>query len=163
MDAIIGVVFDPPAVRKCRQAGVGSQVRLELGNAWPIPGTGSFVQDYTVVNLSDDPVHCTGEVYGGVEADLGAMAVIRASGISHSVSVVLSSQRFQCLDLAVFRQMGLAIEAPQVIVVKSTIHFLADFEPVSQKVFFVEAPGVFPCRLDSNSYKNLRPGMRTVP
>ena len=160
VDAIVGVVFDPSAVQKSWQAGVGANLELSLGNAYPISGTKGFLQDYHVVNLSDDFIHCTGQVYGGVDADLGAMAVLRATGIEHSVSVVLSSKRFQCLDLAVFRQMGLAVESPQVIVVKSTIHFLADFEPIAQKVLFVEAPGVFPCKLDPASYKNLRSGVR---
>lgn len=163
VNAMVGVVFDPSAVEKCRQGGVGTELQLMLGNGYPIDGAHGFLQDYRVVHLADEPVHCTGQVYGGVEADLGAMAVLRACGTEHRISVVLSSQRFQCLDLAVFRQMGLAVESPQTIVVKSTIHFLTDFEPVSQKVIFVEAPGAFPCRLNPDSYKNLRAGVRVTP
>ena len=160
---IFGIVCDPDSVDKCWRAGVGSELELSLGNAYPITGTKQFLQSYVVELLSDEPIHCTGQMYGGCDAELGAMAVLRAKTIDNEVYVVLSSQRFQCLDLALFRQMGLAVELPQIIVVKSTIHFLADFEPIAQKVFLVDAPGVHPCRLSHINYKNLRSGVRIGP
>lgn len=161
--AIFGIICDAGSVEKCWAAGVGVELNLSLGNAYPIAGASGFVQNFVVEHLSDELIHCTGEMYGGCDADLGAMAIVRATGIESDVYVVLSSQRFQCLDLALFRQMGLAVELPQIIVVKSTVHFLADFEPIAQKVLFVYAPGVHPCRLDHVEYKNLRPGVRVGP
>ena len=161
--AIFGIVCDPASVDKCWQAGVGAELELILGNAYPIKAAKKFTHKYVIERLSDERIHCTGQMYGGCDADLGKMAVVRVSGIENNVFVVLSSSRFQCLDLALFRQMGLAIELPQIIAVKSTIHFLADFEPIAQKVLFVDAPGVFPCRLDPDDYKNLRPRVRVGP
>ena len=161
--AIFGIVCDPASVDQCGQAGVGAELDLSLGNAYPIKHAKKFTHKYIVERLADERIHCTGQMYGGCDADLGKMAVVRVSGIENDVYVVLSSSRFQCLDLALFRQMGLAIELPQIIAVKSTIHFLADFEPVAQKVLFVDAPGAFPCRLDHTDYNNLRSGVRVGP
>ena len=161
--AIFGIICDADSVEKCWTAGVGAELDLSMGNAYPIADTSGFSHNYVVEHLSDELIHCTGEMYGGCDADLGAMAIVRATGIENDIYVVLSSQRFQCLDLALFRQMGLAVEWPQIIVVKSTVHFLADFEPIAQKVLFVYAPGVHPCRLDLVEYKNLRPCVRVCP
>ena len=162
-NAIVGIINDPQNVEKCTLAGIGAELELELGNVYQIEGASAFPQQYEVQNLTDKPVLCTGEMYGGCESDLGAMALLKVSNIEKDIYIVLSSQRFQCLDLAPFRHMGLTIEKPQIIVVKSTVHFLADFEPIAQKVYFVQSPGVNPCRLDEVEYKKLRPGVRIGP
>ncbi len=159
-NAMVGVVNDPDSVDECWKRGIGAQVEFNLGNAYTIEGATDFTHDYSVEFLTDKPVLCTGEMYGGCEADLGKMALLKASGLNHDIFIVLSSQRFQCLDLALFRHVSMVIEKPQIIVVKSTIHFLADFDPIAQKVLFVESPGVNPCRLNKVIYKNLRPNMR---
>ena len=161
--AIVGVICDPDSVKQCWRAGVGSQLELALGDRYPVEQASGFSHQYSVEQLSDEPIRCTGQMYGGCDADLGAMAVIRCTSTHHEIFVVLSSQRFQCLDLALFRQMKLKIELPQIIVVKSTIHFLTDFEPVAQTVLFVEASGLHPCKLSKIRYKNLRPGVRVGP
>ena len=160
---IFGLICDPQSVEKCWQAGVGATLDLSLGNAYPIPGASGFSHQYEVAHLTDEPIHCTGNMYAGCDADLGRIAVLRASDLENEIYVVLSSHRFQCLDLALFRQLGLAVELPQMIVVKSTIHFLADFEPIAQCVLFVDSPGVHPCRLSNVVFKNVRPGVRIGP
>ena len=160
---IFGVICDSVSVEKCWQAGVGAELELSLGNAYPIAGAKRFSHQFVIEHLSDELVHCTGEMYAGCDADLGAMALLRANSLENDIYVILASQRFQCLDLALFRHMGLAIELPQIIVVKSTIHFLADFDPIAQEVLFVDAPGVHPCRLSHIDYKNLRSGVRVGP
>ena len=49
------------------------------------------------------------------------------------------------------------------IVLKSAIHFLADYEPISDTVLFAEAPGQNPVKVDKISYTKLRSGVRLGP
>jgi len=158
--AIVGLINDPDSVAKCWELELGTEIDLAIGNAYSIEGTRKFTQRYRVEYLTDQPVLCTGEMYGGCEADLGRTVLLKVSDINHDVFVVMTSQRFQCLDLAVFRHVGLVVENPQIIVVKSTVHFLADFDPIAQQILFVESPGVNPCQLTKVNYQNLRPGVR---
>ena len=69
----------------------------------------------------------------------------------------------QCLDLAIFKHIGVQPEKQKILVVKSTIHFRDDFDPISSKTLLVEAPGAHPCRLVNVDYKNLRDGVRLEP
>ena len=54
--------------------------------------------------------------------------------------------------------MGIEPTAQEILAVKSTVHFLADFAPIAAEVIFVDSPGVNPCRLDRVTYRALRPG-----
>jgi microcystin degradation protein MlrC len=91
------------------------------------------------------------------------MARLRVLHPEAEVRVVVTSERFQCLDLAVFRHMGIEPREQRVLAVKSTVHFLADFEPIAAAVLFVDSPGAHPCRLDRVTYRTLRPGLRLGP
>ena len=54
----------------------------------------------------------------------------------------------------------LLIRGHNVSVVKSAIHFLADFEPIAETVLFAVAAGQNPCKLTEIPYKKLRSGLR---
>jgi microcystin degradation protein MlrC len=73
------------------------------------------------------------------------MARLRVLHPEAEVRVVVTSERFQCLDLAVFRHMGIEPREQRVLAVKSTV------------------PGAHPCRLDRVTYRTLRPGLRLGP
>lgn len=161
--AIVGLLCDPKAVVTAGQAGIGGTLRLAVGNAYAAPDTEPVSHTFEVEYLGSESVRCTGTIYGGCDVDLGPMALLRCRDTSHAIRVVLTSRRFQCLDQAFFLHVGHNLTHPQIIVVKSTMHFLADFEPIAQEVLFVEAPGANPCRLETVEYKNLRPGMRRAP
>ena len=51
-------------------------------------------------------------------------------------------------------------ESYGIVVVKSAIHFLADFEPIAETVLFAVAAGQNPCKLTEIPYKKLRSGLR---
>lgn len=161
--AIVGLVCDAAAVGAARSAGLGGRLHLALGNAYAGPETERVAHAYEVEHLGAEPVRCTGTIYGGSDVELGPMALLRCTETAHPIRVVLTSRRFQCLDRAFFLHVGHDLAQPQIVVVKSTMHFLADFEPIAQEVLFVEAPGANPCRLENVDYRNLRPGLRRGP
>ncbi len=47
--------------------------------------------------------------------------------------------------------------------VKSTVHFRADFDPIAGETLLVEAPGANPCRHLDVPYRRLREGVRLEP
>lgn len=161
--AIVGLVCDPAAVAAAGNAGLGGALRRAVGNAYAGPEIERVPHTYEVEFLGAGSVRCTGAIYGGSDVELGPMALLRCTETAHPIRVVLTSRRFQCLDRAFFLHVGHDLTRAQIIVVKSTMHFLADFEPIAQQVLFVEAPGANPCRLENVDYKNLRPGLRRGP
>ncbi|MGY8995363.1 MAG: MlrC C-terminal domain-containing protein, partial [Alphaproteobacteria bacterium] len=79
------------------------------------------------------------------------------------VKIVVSSHRFQNLDQACFRHIGVEPTEQQILVVKSTVHFRADYDPIAAKTLIVESPGEHPCRLTNLDYRHLREGVRLEP
>ena len=154
--AIVGIIANRGFVDAAFDAGVDHRISVALKDAQGAP----LVRQFDVVAASDQKVLCTGEMYGGCKADLGRTALLRATGVRNDILVMISDERCQCLDLALLRHLGLVLERPQVIVVKSTAHFRADFEPIAKEILLVESPGLHPCRLSSLKYLNLRLGVR---
>lgn len=159
-NAVLALLNDPDAAASAHAAGVGANVRLSLGGKSGQPGQTPFDGEFTVEALADGNVLFSGEMYGGFEGALGPMAVLRVVDDGADVRVVVGSHRCQCLDQEIFRHVGIEPSEQQIVVVKSTVHFRADFEPIADDILVAEAPGAHPCRLDIVDFRNLRDGVR---
>ncbi len=126
---------------------MGARISLALGGRYPATGSAPYQAEFEVEALTDGRFTCSGAMYGGCQAELGPMACLRVADREAEVRVVVSSERFQCLDLAIFRHMGIEPSEQQILAVKSTVHVLADFAPIAAEVLFVDSPGAHPCRL----------------
>jgi microcystin degradation protein MlrC len=62
-----------------------------------------------------------------------------------------------------FRHVGIEPAETPILVLKSSVHFRADFQPIAAEILLVEAPG--PVALDNRTldFKKLRPGLRIMP
>ncbi|MCR2605010.1 MlrC C-terminal domain-containing protein, partial [Salmonella enterica] len=69
--------------------------------------------------------------------DLEAVAGLRLGG----VRVVVSATKSQMLDRNLFRVGGVQPEEMAILVVKSSVHFRADFQPIAHEVLVAKAPG----------------------
>lgn len=159
-DTIIGLLNDPEAAEAAHAAGIGATIEVGLGGKSGLPGQKPFAGSFRVERLGNGRCACTGEMYGGAIATLGPTAVLSVAKPGIGVQVVVTSVRNQCLDLAHFTHIGLAPERAKIIVVKSTAHFRADFEPIAESVLLAASPGAFPCRLKDVPFKRLRAGVR---
>ena len=74
--------------------------------------------------------------------------------------VVVGTIRSQNADQTFFTHIGLDPAQQNVVVVKSAVHFLADYEPIAETVLFADAPGANPCKLGKINYTRLRKGLR---
>lgn len=159
----LGVVWDVQTAQLAANSGVGTNILASLGGRYGSDRDPPFEGTFRVEALSDGRFICTGAMYRDCAVDLGQMTCLRLIDSRSDIRLIVSSKRFQCLDLAIFRHMGIEPTEQSVLGVKSTVHFLDDFEPIADQVLFVEAKGSQPCRLDRVTYRNLRPNMRYVP
>ncbi len=158
----LAMLNDPQMAALAHTEGVGAQLTGSLGGtAGPHPD--SFEGQYLVEALSDGKFPFSGQMYAGSIADTGPTAVLRVLHPQSEVRVVVSSQRCQALDLAVFEHIGIDPAAQRILAVKSTVHFRAAFDPIAAATLACVAPGLHPCQLTHVPYKNLRPGVRLEP
>jgi microcystin degradation protein MlrC len=157
--AALCVLADAKAAAAAHAAGVGAEITLDLGGTTPIPGVQPFHATFRVVRLSDGRFLCKGPCVGGREANLGPTALLEVGG----VSIVVASKRMQAYDLEIFRHLGVEPTEQKILVVKSTCHFRADFEPIAEQVLVAIAPGGHLVDARKYPYRYLRPGVRLEP
>ena len=150
--AIVACIWDPAAVAACVKAGVGQSVTLDVGgkvdnrHGAPLRVTG------TVRTLSDGRFVHKGPMARGLPGRLGTTAVLDVN----DVKVILISYRWQTLDPEMIRFVGLDPLEHKVLVVKSTIHYRAAFEPIAREIVEVDAPGLSSSNLARFDFKRVR-------
>jgi microcystin degradation protein MlrC len=132
--AVVGVIWDPDAVRVCTQAGPGAVIPLRVGGKSGVV-SGDPVELQVTVRATAVDHSQTGL---GFSEPLGAAAWVEAAGGLH---LVLASVRTQVLGTDAFTGLGLTLADKKLIVVKSTQHFHAQFAPLASRVVYVSTPG----------------------
>ena len=160
---LVGVIHDPATAAEAHRLGIGREFQADLGGKSGIRGDMPLDARFRVDALSNGEVTYRGEMYGGGIARMGPTAVLCPLGAETDIRIVTSSVRNQCLDRAYFSHVGLVPEEADIIAVKSTAHYRAEFEPISQGVISCGAPGALPCDIGLIPYRNLRPGVRLGP
>jgi len=158
--AVLAIVNDPEVACRAHAEGKGASFDAPLGGKSGMPGQRPMRARFKVQALGDGRFTCTGQMYRGTRTNLGPMALLRVEEGEGDVQVIVGGTRFQCLDQAVFRHLGVVPSEQRILGVKSTVHFRADFDPIAQRTLVVEAPGAHPCRLEGLPYKRLRAGVR---
>ncbi len=161
--AVLAIVNDPEVAALAHAAGSGARIDARLGGKSGQPGQAPFTGSFEVERLADGRFTCSGEMYRGTCTELGPMVLLRIDSPGCDVRVIVGSKRFQCLDLAIFRHLGVEPTAQRILAVKSTVHFRADFDPIASLTLVVESPGENLCRLAAIPYRRLREGVRLEP
>lgn len=154
-DAVVAILADPESAAKAHAAGIGATVTLDLGGK-SVPGQKPFRTEAVVEQLAEGSFALTGPMLGGLTSDLGKVARIRIGG----VRVVVSSARTQCNDQDYFRHAGIEPKDHKIIVVKSSNHYRADFQPLSDAIVEVAAPGACDMNPANLPWTKLPEGMR---
>jgi microcystin degradation protein MlrC len=76
------------------------------------------------------------------------------------VRIVVASFKVQMADQAMFRLVGIEPATQAILVVKSAVHFRADFAPIAAEIIVCAAPGSMPMRLEQLPWSKLPVGMR---
>jgi microcystin degradation protein MlrC len=157
--AALGYLCDAEAAAAAHAAGKGAQITIALGGRSGPPGVKPFAGTFRVAGLGNGKMRTTGRVSGGREVDLGPMALLTVGG----TSIAVTSKRMQALDQAPFRHLGLEPKDQKILVLKSTCHFRAEFEPMAQKVIVVISPGGYLADPACYPFRRLRHGVRLRP
>lgn len=138
-NAGVVLIHDPEAVEACRDAGVRSDVTLDLG-AKKVDSYTEPIHDLDgyVKAITDGRFHNTGPMGTGTATDTGHTVLLRCGD---DVSVVVTDKRIQPLDAELWRHVGVQPERLDVIVVKSANHYRADYDRLAAEVIPVDSPG----------------------
>lgn len=150
-DAAVALVVDPDAVEAAVDAGVATDVSLDLGGQIADDGDPLSVEG-TVRSLSDGQYTNRGPMSTGLRVNLGKTAVLELDGID----VLVGSHRQQPYDPEVFRSQGITPERKRVLVLKSTVHYRAAFDALSGGVIEVVGPGLCSPDLSGFDYDHVR-------
>ncbi|MDY0743938.1 M81 family metallopeptidase [Paucibacter sp. R3-3] len=146
----LGMVWDPQAVALATAAGVGARLPLRIGGK--------------VSPMSGDPVDLEVEVLAcradgrqrgftpGAFDPLGAAVAVRGAGIT----IVLNSIRQQIFSPDCFTELDVDPAAQALLVVKSTQHFRAGFDPIAAATIYADTPGSLQVDLSALPYRHLR-------
>lgn len=140
-NAVVVTITDPQAVAQALEAGPGAIIHVSLGGkskdeigGWPVEA------DAYVKLISDGIFTYKGNMKTGMKGDLGKTAVLVIDG----VEVIVTEKRLQPYDLQIMRAHGIEPQEKSIIVVKSTIHFRANYVGFAKKIFDIDVPGLAP-------------------
>ncbi|MBM3572212.1 MAG: microcystin degradation protein MlrC, partial [Alphaproteobacteria bacterium] len=157
--SLVVAIADAATAAQAHEAGEGATIDVALGARSGLPGHHPFRARARVERLRDGNFIATGPMGKGRPLRLGPTALL-AFG---EVRAIVISRKAQALDRALVRHVGLEPERQKVLVLKSSVHFRADFEPIAETVLLVKTPGLMPMDPAELPFTRLRPGVRLRP
>ncbi|MCF8468734.1 MAG: MlrC C-terminal domain-containing protein, partial [Sneathiella sp.] len=156
--AVIGFISDEQAAKKAHAAGIGNVFNGDIGGKKfkgdsPVEGT------FKVLALGNGELVGTGPMWYGARMQLGSCALLEYKGIK----IAISSKTVQTGDGAMFRHLGIEPENTNIIALKSSVHFRADFERFAGAILIALAPGPVVADPRKLEYRKLRAGVRVGP
>ncbi len=149
-NAALGMIWDPQAVAIATSAGVGARLLLRVGGkVGPMSGS-SLDLDVEVLACRTDASQAG--LVPGSRDPLGAAVVLRVEG----VDIVLNSIRQQVFSPDCYTEMGIDLSTKRLVVVKSTQHFRAGFDPLVVQTIYADTPGSLRVNLGELPYRHLR-------
>jgi microcystin degradation protein MlrC len=151
-DTTVACIWDAEAAAACVAAGTGATITLPVGGKVD-PAHGAPLTLTGVVRaVSDGRFVHKGPMFRGLIGRLGPTAVLQVGGIK----VIVISHRWQTLDPEMIRFVGIDPERERILVVKSSIHYRAAFEPIAREIIEVDAPGLSSSNLTRFTFTNVR-------
>ena len=148
-DVVIGLVWDPVAVRVAFSAGEGARIPMRIGGKLG-PASGDPLDvEATVLHLRTDAAQP--HIADGYPVELGRTAVVEVQGIS----IVLNEIRQQPFHPGAFAAAGVDPWQKRIVVVKSSFHFYAGFSERAAAIIYCDAPGALNSDVTQRPYRRL--------
>jgi microcystin degradation protein MlrC len=141
-DVAVAAIWDPAAVKRMAEAGVGAEVTLRLGGRTDMPSIGKTGEPLEVTGrvrtLSDGEWTVRGPMYTGVKIAMGPTAVLDTG----RVQIVVVSRHHEPWDQGVFTSVGIDPKTKRYLLLKSRIHYRAGFAPLARATIACDGEGV---------------------
>jgi microcystin degradation protein MlrC len=148
VNAALGPLWDPLAVRIASEAGVGAVLPLRIGGK-----VGPLSGDPIDLLCNVKALHADMQMSGlGTMHAMGDCALVEANGIQ----IVLNTVRCQAMGTDLFTQLGCDLTQRKIVVVKSSQHFYASYSKIARHVIYVDAPGSVTTDLKSLPYRKIK-------
>ena len=154
--ALVCLINDRQSAEACHAAGEGATVSLSLGGK----SDGMPYQcSARVEKLTDGRFTLTGPMGAGNPGNLGPTALIDIDG----VKVIVVTRKMQALDQAIIRHVGIEPSSCPILVLKSSVHFRADFGPIAGDIIVAVAPGPVVADPATLNFRHVRADVRRRP
>jgi microcystin degradation protein MlrC len=132
-DAALGCMHDPAVAMIAADAGEGAKLRVRLGGKSGVASGVPLDLDVEVLAVRSD--HHQGE--SGTRMPVGLTVALRYEGVDLLVNTI----RTQVYAPNFFTDCGIDLAEKRLIVVKSSSHFEAAFQPLADHLWRVATPG----------------------
>jgi microcystin degradation protein MlrC len=133
-NVLSGLYWDPVAVRICEEAGEGASLDLRIGGKCG-PTSGDPVD--LRVKIQKVLPHAR-QSFGDNKMSMGTAIWLKAA---NNLDLVINSVRTQTFNPDAFTSLGIDPGKKDLVIVKSSQHFYAGFEPLASEVIYVATPG----------------------
>jgi microcystin degradation protein MlrC len=145
----VATIWDPVAVTFCHAAGEGAVIGLRFGGkAGPQAGE-PIDATVCVLKVAEEGW----QSFGPSRVTLGPTALVRIEGTE--IDVILNTNRTQTFEPDIFSNLGINPLSKDILLVKSTNHFYAGFEPIAAEIIYVNAPSSYPSDPRTTNYAKL--------
>ena len=155
-DILAGPICDPEAVAKLVAAGVGATVTLAVGGkaSFAAVGRPNLPRTLTGVvrTIVDGRFTVTGPLFTGMKVNMGRTAILD-TGV---MQIVVSEDRFEAMDFAMFRVLGIDESRFKYIVLKSKVQYKPTFGTIARHVVECNGIGVASLDFDCFEYRKLQ-------
>jgi microcystin degradation protein MlrC len=154
VEGALVILWDPAAAQSCVEAGIGAEVRLEVGGKTDgLHGRPVSVQG-VVGAISDGRFTDDRPRHGGQRIYDQGLTVVLETPQGHTI--VLTSKRMPPFSLEQILSLGIDPESKRLIVVKGVIAPRAAYEPIAKKILTVDTPGSTSANIHGFEYKRRR-------
>ncbi len=134
-DVAVALLWDPVAVEMAFAAGEGAVLNMRIGGkVGPLSGD-PLDLEVKIVKLTEGKRH---QLWTAEQlVPLGRTALVETGG----VQIVLNDLRQQPMHPSAFLEAGCDPWSKRLVIVKSSQHFYANFEPQAAAIVYCDAPG----------------------
>ncbi|PSH65609.1 microcystin LR degradation protein MlrC-like protein [Phyllobacterium brassicacearum] len=145
----VATIWDPIAVTFCLAAGEGALIQLRFGGKAGPDGGAPIDARVKVMKAVEEGW----QSFGKSRVTLGPAVVVRLEGTT--IDVILNTNRTQTFEPDIFSNIGIDPQSKDILLVKSTNHFHAGFEPVAADIIYIDAGAPYPSNPKKTDYRKL--------
>ncbi len=139
--AVVALMYDPETVAQAISAGVGATINATIGGKVDDKHGAPIQVEAYVRAITDGFFYNAGPMSTGEESRMGMTVVLEIGGRG-GIEVVCTQFRRAANDANTLRSAGVEPTRRQIVVIKSSVHYRADFTPLVREIVEVDAPGL---------------------